>query len=287
MKDAMEACASMARLAAVALLGLGISAGAASADLLADIKKKGVFTAGTEARYAPFEFVEDGKIVGYSQDIMDLIMAHPEMAGVKLDRLDLPWQGILPGLEAKRFDYVVTAVTATPERIERYHMSVPIADATMAILKRADDATIATPMDIAGKTIGSQTGSAQLDELNVLAAKLAEAGTPVAGIRDYVDYTEAYADLATGRIDAVANSLPNLLEAARTRPDVFAVAEGTFGPPKMFGWAARKDAESASLAAFIDARLIELNESGKLGELQVKWFGKDMKLPTALPPLTQ
>lgn len=283
----IEFGASAARYALAALLAAAVGSGATAADLLADIKAKGVLTAGTEARFAPFEFIENGEIVGYSQDIMDLIMDHPEMEGVKLDRLDLPWQGILPGLTAGRFDYVVTAVTATPERIEMYHLSVPIADATMAILRRAGDDSIATPEDIAGKTVGSQTGSAQLEALQALAAELEAAGTPVAGIRDYVDYTEAYADLATGRIDAVANSLPNLLEAERQRPDVFTVAEGTFGPPKLFTWAARKDEASAPLAAFIDARLVELIEDGTLGALQEKWFGRDMNLPTALPALTQ
>lgn len=268
------------------LLGL-IGGSPASADLLSDIKSKGVFTAGTEARYAPFEFIENGEIVGYSADIMEVIMAHPEMAGVTLERLDLPWQGILPGLAAERFDYVITAVTATPERVETYRLSVPIADATMALLRRADDTEIATPADIAGKVVGSQTGSAQLEELQALAAELEAAGTPVGGIRDYVDYTEAYADLANGRIEAVANSLPNLLEAARQRPDVFAVVEETFGPPKLFTWVARKDADSESLAAFMDARLVEMIEDGTLGELQEKWFGRDMNVPTSLPDLAE
>ncbi|MGO8646559.1 transporter substrate-binding domain-containing protein, partial [Rhizobium ruizarguesonis] len=55
------------------------------------------------------------------------------LPGVELKRLDLPWQGILPGLAASRFDYVVTSVTVTPERMKAYHLSAPIADATMAV----------------------------------------------------------------------------------------------------------------------------------------------------------
>jgi polar amino acid transport system substrate-binding protein len=264
----------------VTLLGGTTSA---SADLLSDIQAKGVFTVGTEARFPPFEFVENGEIVGYSSDIMELIMAHPDMEGVTLDQLDLPWQGILPGLQASRFDYVVTSVTATAERYEAYHLSVPIADATMALLKKAGNDAIMTPEDIAGKRVGSQTGSAQLQALQNLAAELSAAGSPVGNIRDYVDFNEAYADLAAGRLDAVVNSLPNLLEAARERPDMFEVVADTFGPPTYFAWAARKDENSATLAAFMDERLVELNESGDLGRLQEKWFGRDMQLPTQMP----
>src|SRR5690606_38074353 len=98
------------------------------ADLLATVKERGVLTVATEARFPPFEFVKDGKIVGYSSDIMEHILK--ELPNVEYKQLDLPWQGILPGLAAKRFDYVVTSVTATKERYEKYHLSLPIADAT-------------------------------------------------------------------------------------------------------------------------------------------------------------
>ena len=248
------------------------------ADLLEEIKQRGTFVVGTEARFPPFEFVEGGEIVGYSSDMMEHIME--ALPGVTLEQLDLPWQGILPGLAAKRFDYVVTSVTVTKERYDAYHLSLPIADATMAVIKRKGDESIGSAQDIAGKVVGSQAGSAQLQALEGLAAELEAAGTPVADIRTYVDFGEAYADLAAGRLAAVVNSLPNQLEAARQRPDAFEVVLPTFGPKKYFSWAGRKDAESASLNAFMDEQIRALNESGTLAELQRKWFGDVMELPS-------
>ena len=248
------------------------------ADLLEEIKQRGTFVVGTEARFPPFEFVEGGEIVGYSSDMMEHIME--ALPGVTLEQLDLPWQGILPGLAAKRFDYVITSVTVTKERYDAYHLSLPIADATMAVIKRKGDDSIGSAQDIAGKVVGSQAGSAQLQALEALAAELEAAGTPVADIRTYVDFGEAYADLAAGRLAAVVNSLPNQLEAARQRPDAFEVVLPTFGPKKYFSWAGRKDAESASLNAFMDEQIRALNESGTLAELQRKWFGDVMELPS-------
>lgn len=270
----------IASMTAGLLLSTGVVAGTVHADLLESIKAEGVFTVGTEARYAPHEFIEDGEIVGYSADLMEYIM--PELEGVELIRMDLPWQGILPGLERKRFDYVITSVTATPERIQRYHLSAPIADATMAILKRAGEEEISSPEDIGGKVAAAQAGSAQLEALEALAAELEEAGTPLADIRTYTGVDEAYADLGTGRVDVVINSLPNLLEAERTRPDVFEVV-GTFGDPVYFTWAGRRDDESASLNAFMDKQIQRLNEDGTLNELQEKWFGAPMNVPLELP----
>ncbi|APX92360.1 ABC transporter substrate-binding protein [Halomonas sp. 1513] len=269
-----------ASITAGLLLSTGLMAGSANADLLESIKSDGVFTVGTEARYAPHEFIEDGEIVGYSADLMEYIM--PELEGVELIRMDLPWQGILPGLERERFDYVITSVTATPERMQRYHLSAPIADATMAILKRAGEDEIGSPEDIGGKVAAAQAGSAQLEALEALAAELEEAGTPLADIRTYTGVDEAYADLGTGRVDVVINSLPNLLEAERTRPDVFEVV-GTFGEPVYFTWAGRRDDESASLNAFMDEQIRRLNEDGTLNELQEKWFGAPMDVPLELP----
>ncbi|MGR9221562.1 transporter substrate-binding domain-containing protein (plasmid) [Rhizobium leguminosarum] len=265
-----------------AALAIAMAAPVAHAtDLLGKIKAAKVFTVATEARFAPFEFVEDGKIVGYSADIMDEVMKG--LPGVELKRLDLPWQGILPGLAASRFDFVVTSVTVTPERMKAYHLSVSIADATMAVLKRKGDAEIAKPEDITGKPVGSQAGSAQLAALEAFATELKAAGKGDVTVSTYTDFSEAYADLAAGRIHAVVNSLPNLLEAARQRPDIFEVVLPTFGPKTYFSWAGRNDADSASLNALIDAELLKLNKSGKLAELQKKWFGAPMELPEALP----
>ena len=263
--------------AAAAALAVG-AAPASAQDLLDRVIADGVLTVGTEARFPPFEFVENGDIVGYSADIVAEVM-ETALPGVELERLDLPWQGILPGLAAERFDYVVTSVTVTPERREAYHLSVPIADATMAVLKRAGDASIAEPSDIAGRAVGSQAGSAQLAALESFGETLEE----VPSVSSYTDFSEAYADLAAGRIDAVVNSLPNLLEAARQRPDVFEVVSPTFGEPTYFSWAGRNDQDSARLNALFDAELSRLINSGRLSELQTKWFGGPMELPTQLP----
>ncbi len=265
---------------------LGISSGPARADLLSDIKKRGEFIVGTEARFPPFEFVKDGRIVGYSTDIMAHVMK--ALPGVKLKRLDLPWQGILPGLSAAKFDYVVTSVTVTRARYEKYALSLPIADATMALVKRKGDDSIRAPGDIAGRMVGSQAGSAQLQALQAFANKLKGAGKGVKGvkgIKTYVDFNEAFADLAAGRISAVCNSLPNLLDLVRKRPDRFEVVLPTFGPKKYFSWAGRKDDNSASLVAFMNKQLSELNRSGVLTALQKKWFGGPMELPSDKLPV--
>ena len=108
------------RLAALPLLVAVMSLAGAmfcqAADLLDRIKEKKEIVIASEARYAPFEYVDDGKIVGYDVDIFDKMMT--ALPGVKVTRLDLPFQGLLPGLQTSKFDAIITAITVTAQRFE-------------------------------------------------------------------------------------------------------------------------------------------------------------------------
>lgn len=268
---------SLSRSAAVATVLAAAAATPARADLLDTIKQRGQVTVATEARFAPFEFVENGKIVGFGADLLAAITA--KLPGVRVEQLDLPWQGILPGLAAGKFDFVATSITVTKERAERYAFTVPFAEATVALVVRKGG-PVAKPEDIAGKVVGSQAGSGQLQALHDYDARLKrEGGAGVREIKEYVDFDQAYADLGAGRIQAVAQSLPNLAPLVKQRGDVFAILQPTVGPVTYFAWAGRKDADSASLVRFFSDGLAELNRSGRMAELQRKWFGFTMDVP--------
>lgn len=268
--------------AAIAFATAVLSINVAAADQLQAVKDSGKIVFGTEARYPPFEFVEDGKIVGYSADLLDLVMK--DLPGVKAERLDLPWQGILSGLETKKFDYVLTSVTATKERADRFALSLPIADASVGIMTRKDDHAIQADKDLNGKIVASQAGSGQLKLLQSFHDEFKKSGSNFE-IKEYVDYNEAYSDLAAGRVDAVANSVPNILYAAKLRPELFSVVKNLQVGPKMyFVWVARKDDDSASLATLVNAAIAKANRSGEMSILQKKWFGFEMPVPADSTP---
>jgi polar amino acid transport system substrate-binding protein len=279
-----SAFAAIAMAATAGITGVTIGlAPAAAADLLQTIKDKGKIVIGTEARYPPFEFVEDGKIVGYGPDLFEVVAK--ALPGVKVERLDLPFQGLLPGLQAKKFDAIITAVTATKRRFDTYRLTLPIADATLAVVKRKGDTRINKAEDLAGKIVGTQAGSGQLAGTELFSKQLADkGGKAIQRIETYVDFNEAYADLAAGRVDAVVNSLPNLLHLQKQRPEVFEVVQPTFGPKAYFSWVVRKDDDSASLGKLVDEQLRKLNQDGTMKALQQKWFGFAMELPSDTLP---
>jgi polar amino acid transport system substrate-binding protein len=246
----------------------------AHADQLADVKKAGELVVGTELQFAPFDFTENGKQKGLNAELFEQL---GKELGVKIKFIDLPWPSVLPGLEAKKFDMVAGPIIETKARQERYHFVLPIAEATVALMVGAKDDSIKKPEDISGKTVGAGKGSAQLEELKAFAATLPDKVT----IREYVDNNQAYADLAAKRIVAVANSLPNISYVAAERSNLYKVILPPFGKKSYFAYLGRKDAESQSLIAALDAAILKMHADGRLAALQKKWLGAEMDVPKA------
>jgi polar amino acid transport system substrate-binding protein len=264
------------KAALFAVAALGLSGTAASADQLADVKAAGKIVTATDMHYAPFDMLVDGVYQGMTKDLFDEVAKE---IGVEPVYQDLPWTAQLPGLEVGKFDIVIAPVTITPERLERYTFTLPIADATVGLVKAKSNDEIQNPEDIAGKTVGVQQGTAQFRQLQAYGEKLGGVT-----IKEYGTTDEAYADLAAGRLDAVAGSMPNLAYLVKQRGDVFALTDpATFGEPKYFAWVLQKDEDSASLAQAINDAMLKMTDDGRVKAIQEKWLGAYTELPREVP----
>ena len=85
---------SVASFAVVLLILAGWPSGASAASL-EDIKKRGYMIVATEDDYPPFEYVVDGKPMGYDHELLAVLR---KSAGFEVRQEILPWQGILPGV---------------------------------------------------------------------------------------------------------------------------------------------------------------------------------------------
>lgn len=266
---------STLRAAAIGLAALSF-ASIAAADQLADIKAAGKIVTATDMHYAPFDILNNGTYEGITKDLFDEVAKD---LGVEPLYQDIPWTAELPGLEVGKFDIVIAPVTITPERLERYTFPLPIADATVSLVKAASNAELTKPEDIKGKRVGVQQGTAQFKQLEAFGEKLGGVT-----IKEYGTTSEAYADLAAGRLDAVASSLPNLTYLVKTRPETFALFEpAQFGEPKYFAWVLRKEENSASLAQAINDSMLKMHEDGRLKAIHEKWLGNYVEVPREVP----
>lgn len=267
---------AIALLAGTAVVGL--LAPDSRAGLLDDIKKRKEIVIATEAGYAPFEYVEGGKIVGYHADILALVMKDLTDQGVKINQLDLPFASLLAGLQAKKYDMIATALFGTEERAKRFAFTVPTAFGTTGIVTRADNAAITKPDDLDGKTVGAPQATKYLDQMKALSEEFKKkGGKGIKEIKEYASgFTEIYADIENGRIDAAPNGMPNLAVLMKQQPGKYKLA-GQVGDPTYFAWATRK--EDQDLLEYLNTQMLKLKKAGTFGELQKKWFGFTMDLP--------
>jgi polar amino acid transport system substrate-binding protein len=260
-------------LAVIALAGVGLVTGtsASRADGLKDIQARGYMTAATEDDFRPFEFVEDGVSKGYDNDVLTEVK---KSLPFQVHQEILPWAGILPGVTTGKYDVAVTAVLVTAVRKPTFDFASPVAESTTFYATKAG-ADIKSATDLNGKTVGAQAGSAMLADLQAFDTELkAKGGAGLKKVVEYPSNPEAYQDLALGRTDAVVNTEINLRSLIEERKGVFALGQAV-AKPVYIAWALKKGNDDTVKA--IDDALLAMRKSGKLYELQEKWFGTTFK----------
>ena len=95
------------------LLGTVINTAFAGDTTLQRIRHDGVLHAATEPAFEPFEFLQDGQVVGYGNDILHEVARR---MGVRLDQQSMSFDAILPGLLAGKFDLAATSLIPSTER---------------------------------------------------------------------------------------------------------------------------------------------------------------------------
>lgn len=259
-------------LACVATLALSMPAVAQSS--LDSVTATGKITVATEVAYPPMEYLENGKIVGYGKDVLDLVVADMD---VELEQLQLPWDGILAGVLARKYDLVATSVAIKPDRVNKYAFTRPLAVAQTMLVKRHGDDSMSGLDDLNEKLVGVELGSSQAQEVEALDAELkAKGGSGLAGIRGFKSTDDMRLALASGQIDI--GTIPSFSLAAmqKQRPDTYTKL-GMIGDGTVFAWVAHPD--GAALRDRINEAIAKLDQAGTLKELQLKWFGFEMDIP--------
>ena len=257
----------------VGFLALGLFPAVASAASLKEIAARGYMTVATEDDYAPFEFVEGGKPKGFHHDVVAELKKY---AKFEIRQEILPWTGLLAAVSTGKYDTAITGSIVSQERLQVFNFVAPIAGATHYYIKRKKDDRIKTVTDLNGLTVGVQAGSVLLSRLPELDAMLKKTGGKLGKVVEYPSYPEIYEDLANSRLDYAVNGIINATALVKTRGDVFAIGQPVSGAG-FHAWPVPK--ANNDLLAYMTEFVAHLRKTGKLAELQNKWFG------TAFPDL--
>jgi ABC-type amino acid transport substrate-binding protein len=171
----------------------------------------GKLTVGMNLQFKPEMYLDNGQPAGYD---VELLKKLAPALGVDLNIQNLDFNGLIPGLQAKKFDLVSVGLTATPERKQVVDFTRPYVPYALVLGVPSKDAASVTSVDQLnqkGKVITALQGSSG----ETLAKKL----YPDAEVKGFPDQNAAFLEVATGRADGTVVEDYLLAQFQASNPD--------------------------------------------------------------------
>lgn len=184
----------------------------------------------------------------------------------------IPFDGVITGLQASRYDAAVGEIYVTPERtkdvtfVTNHESTDALMVPTASDIKSAD-----SEEDLCGLTLGAQLGSAEADLVESIADKCAASGGEKVTAKTFKDQAHVNLALNGGRIDAAVSSVSQVAHVLRQTGDDFKLVELPWAPDYKTGVALARNDDSDELAKAIAAATDHLIENGKLQEILDKF----------------
>ncbi|MFQ5776004.1 MAG: ABC transporter substrate-binding protein [Kiloniellaceae bacterium] len=250
--------------ALVAVAALGLVAGGASAGA----KKVRI---GTEGAYPPFNYIDaNGKLQGFDIDIAKALC---QAANYDCEFVVQDWDGIIPGLLAKKYDAIIASMSITEERKKKVDFTGKYYTTPAKFVARKGADIEISREGLKGKSVAVQR--ATIHE-NFLRDNYGD----IVDIKAYATQDEANMDLASGRVDlALADSVALLEGFLNTDAGKdFEFVGPDFTDPKWFGEGAgiavRKGEDD--LREGLNKAIAQIRADGTYQKINAKWFDFDV-----------
>jgi polar amino acid transport system substrate-binding protein len=155
-----------------------------------ELVKKGALTFSMTGQYPPLNFKKDGKLTGFDVEIGTEIA---KRIGLEANPVTNPWETIIQGLKANKYDAIIGSMTATPERDKQVDFTNPYYLSGAQIFVAEGNTDIQSKEDLKGKSIGVIQASTWKDMAEDLSDQ----------VKGYPTDVNALQDLELGRLDAV------------------------------------------------------------------------------------
>jgi octopine/nopaline transport system substrate-binding protein len=265
-------------------LGIGVAVGAAA-------KEWSQVRIATEGAYPPWNATDSsGELVGFE---IDLAKDLCQRMAVECEIVAQDWEGIIPALQAGKYDVIMAGMSITDERRQVITFSKPYADtpAAFAVLGDSDLASYNGTTDRIDLDEGGANEQAALDELKqalegkTIGVQVAtthqnfvdEHLSEVVEVRRYDTQENLDLDLGSGRIDAALADLSYwhpLLESEHGE-DLVLIGPGLTGGPFGAGVGAGIRQEDKDLVEMLNQAIEAAKADGTITRLSEQWFGFD------------
>jgi lysine/arginine/ornithine transport system substrate-binding protein len=237
---------------------------------------------GVDATYPPFESLSpSGQFQGFDIDLGKAICAYLK---VKCVFVSQSFDSIIPALQARKFDAILSSMSKTAQRAKVINFSSQMYDEPTSLIAKKGSGIKATVDSLKGKTVGVEAGTIQEAYANAYWKPFG------VNVVSYPGQDQVYSDLLSGRLDA---SLQDSVEAdygfLRTPKgaDYALVADiSTASDPKglLGSYAAigvRKD--EPELLAKIDEAIAGILADGTYKKIESQYFNFSIYMPSANP----
>lgn len=222
---------------------------------------------GMEISYPPFEYYDGDKVVGFDPEVS---AALAKRMGLEVGFSDTRFPNLILGLNANRFDTIISGMYILPERLEQAD-AIPYAKTGAAIMVRADASDRpATPQALCGKTVGLQQGTSWIKALQEVSdGYCKEQNAGAIAINEYPTTSEASQALLSGHIQAhleIDAASQMIVEKSRGR---IAISSQGSIYPQVLGIYVKKG--NSQLLDALKAALDDFKASGEYAELLKKY----------------
>jgi polar amino acid transport system substrate-binding protein len=230
-----------------------------SAKVPQAVADSGKLRVATDPTYAPMEFVgEDGTIQGVD---IDFARAIADVMGLELSLQKATFDGILPGLQAGKFDMAMSGFSDTKEREEVVDFVTYLSAGTSFIVRASDGADIQGLEDLCGHTVAVQKGTTTSADVESQTKKCDVT------VRLFPDTNAAFLALSSGRADVSMADTPVVdYQAKQSNGELKSTGAAYNTIP--FGVAIPK---GSGLAPAVKAALEVLVANGKHDAILEKW----------------
>lgn len=225
---------------------------------------------GTEGAYPPFNFVDSaGQVQGFE---VDLGNAMCKVMKVDCEWVVQDWDGIIPGLQSKKYDAIIASLYITDERKEKIDFSNKYYQTPARFVARKGAGIEISDAGLKGKVVGLQRATSFERYMN--------AEHPGVELRLYATQDEVNLDMSAGRIDLVLADTLALLEGFLKKPvgKDFEFIGPSLSDPRYFGYGAgvavRKG--SGDLVERFNAAIAQIRADGTYETIRKKWFDVDI-----------
>lgn len=251
------------------LAACGKSETNAEADGTSGEKKK--LKVATEANYAPFVFLDQGKMKGFDVDFMNAVASE---AGYEIELVNVGWDPLFVEVKDKLSDLGICAITINDVREQTYDFSVPYYLSTNEILvpEGSDIKSAADLKDKVVAVLGGTTGQEAVEGI---------LGVNHPNIKKFDNNNLAILEMLNGGADAVVADNAVVQEYAKNNPDKnLSVVKDEEGFEKEFYGIMFP--EGSELKADFDVAVTKVLENGTYAKIYEEWFGSEPDVATIL-----